>query len=81
MATRTRRGGTRAPSGTATMTITGAGAADDDGAASNLPAGIIRLQPQRHVDWVDGTVDNEHLGRKSSKCARFFFLFLLLLLL
>ncbi|KAL3795851.1 hypothetical protein ACHAWO_010143 [Cyclotella atomus] len=59
-------GGTsQAPSatGTTTMTIT------QQDATTNLEAPVLRLtlRPQPHVSWDEGVINNEGLGRKSSK--------------
>ena len=38
-------------------------------AAAPAPAKLtLKLRARRRVRWEDGTVDNEELGRKKSKC-------------
>ena len=35
--------------------------------ATEPPTLVLRLQPAPKITWTEETVDNEHLGRKSSK--------------
>ena len=28
---------------------------------------FMKLKPEKHVQWTEDTIDNEHLGRKKSK--------------
>lgn len=36
-------------------------------ASATEPTLVLRLQPAPKITWTEDTVDNEHLGRKSSK--------------
>ncbi|XP_039714657.1 E3 ubiquitin-protein ligase PPP1R11-like [Pteropus medius] len=35
---------------------------------SNVPTTLKKGKPNKKVEWSSDTVDNEHLGRRSSKC-------------
>ena len=57
---------TSAGASTSTTTVTvEASAAAPAPAVRHL---TLKLRPRRRVRWEDGTVDNEELGRKKSKC-------------
>eukprot|EP00038_Savillea_parva_P003880 m.131336 g.131336 ORF g.131336 m.131336 type:complete len:155 (+) comp11310_c0_seq2:95-559(+) len=69
------------PRGSATMTITTTEAPVDPQGGEHVVEVVLRepestgeaagTAPQRptpHIQWAEGTIDNEHLGKKSSKC-------------
>ncbi|XP_075594572.1 E3 ubiquitin-protein ligase PPP1R11 [Balearica regulorum gibbericeps] len=50
--------------GTATVTETGAAEPEN----RSLTLKLRKRKPDKKVEWSSDTVDNEHLGRRSSKC-------------
>ena len=54
---------------TTTVVVTEAAPVESTAAASATepPTLVLRLQPAPKITWTEETVDNEHLGRKSSK--------------
>ncbi|GAB0201507.1 E3 ubiquitin-protein ligase PPP1R11 [Grus japonensis] len=50
--------------GTATVTETGAAEPEN----RSLTLKLCKRKPDKKVEWSSDTVDNEHLGRRSSKC-------------
>merc|ERR1712050_445313 len=54
-------------SGSATQTITSSNENRDTVPTLRLTAETSSSQPRRGIRWTEDTVDNEHLGRKSSK--------------
>ncbi len=57
--------------GEATLAASGASQATEivqvSEAASEAPTLVLQVQPRPNIRWTDDTVDNEHLGRRSSK--------------
>ena len=42
-------------------------AAENDAETPKPPTLVLHLKPKPHIHFTEDTVDNEHLGRKSSK--------------
>ncbi|XP_066065424.1 E3 ubiquitin-protein ligase PPP1R11 [Chamaea fasciata] len=54
--------------GCGTATVTESGAAEPE--QRSLTLKLRKRKPDKKVEWSSDTVDNEHLGRRSSKCER-----------
>ena len=52
--------------GSKTMTVTGSEQAGNEKTV-NIKARETKETPKRRVTWTEATVDNEHMGKKSSK--------------
>ncbi|XP_061216397.1 E3 ubiquitin-protein ligase PPP1R11 [Neopsephotus bourkii] len=52
--------------GCGTATVTETGAAEPENRSLTLK--LRKRKPDKKVEWSSDTVDNEHLGRRSSKC-------------
>ncbi|XP_058678554.1 E3 ubiquitin-protein ligase PPP1R11 isoform X2 [Ammospiza caudacuta] len=54
--------------GCGTATVTESGTAEPENRSLTLK--LRKRKPDKKVEWSSDTVDNEHLGRRSSKCER-----------
>ncbi|XP_072777227.1 E3 ubiquitin-protein ligase PPP1R11 isoform X2 [Taeniopygia guttata] len=52
--------------GCGTATVTESGTAEPENRSLTLK--LRKRKPDKKVEWSSDTVDNEHLGRRSSKC-------------